>query len=489
MAEDPTTPMAGFMAALQERGQKKNAKGVVKDKVNPVLTPQESQRYTNIFKIMAEVLEPKEEVKSVKKSKTDATPGIAGQITNNMTGGIGSGMGNLATLLGAGLIGTALAAVTDKEHLITMALKVSKLLPIKLLKGLPLIGSILNFGFAYKAFNDNKPGKGLWELTSGIAGLVPGVGSAISIGMDMLMYMFEQEEAKAEENGEELDFGNWMSAKMTEIGSVIWTKLKAGKIPFFSGLFKFGEGIGHFMATDWKKGLEAWNEILPSFFGMGGDGQEDFWRALSAMGSMLTESAPVQKGMELAGDAFGWLKDMMEKIGTIFLDFYKGVVDWIDNTIEAGKKKINEALPVDIFETEDDESNVPAPIEAATDIGAYLNPLTGPAKMAGAAANYFIRDGIIAKDGKVTAFDDQDDILAAKSGGPIDKLLDSNSKVMQSGGPIDKLLDGNSKVMQTIASINTQQLNVLREIRDGIKALQSSSSSFADTSLTTQFYA
>ena len=84
-----------------------------------------------------------------------------------------------------------------------------------------------------------------------------------------------------------------------------------------------------------------------------------------------------------------------------------------------------------------------------------------------------INDGTILKNGRVTAFDDQDDLLAAKS-----------------GGPIDKMLDGNSKVMKSIASINAQQLNVLVEIRDGISALKSSGGiSFNNNSLTEEFYA
>ena len=86
---------------------------------------------------------------------------------------------------------------------------------------------------------------------------------------------------------------------------------------------------------------------------------------------------------------------------------------------------------------------------------------------------YTINDGMISKDGRVTRFDDQDDILAAKR-----------------NGPIDKMLDGNSKVMRSLADINTQQLNVLIEIRNGINALQSSGGlTFSDNSLTKEFYA
>ena len=78
-------------------------------------------------------------------------------------------------------------------------------------------------------------------------------------------------------------------------------------------------------------------------------------------------------------------------------------------------------------------------------------------------------DGYITKNGKVTAFNDQDDILAAKS-----------------GGPIDKMLDGNSAVMKSIQSINSQQLNVLIEIRDSLKS--GSKLSFNNASLAQEFF-
>ena len=82
-------------------------------------------------------------------------------------------------------------------------------------------------------------------------------------------------------------------------------------------------------------------------------------------------------------------------------------------------------------------------------------------------------NGMITKDGKVTAFNDQDDILAAKRGGPIDKMLDQNSEVMK-----------------TIQGINKQQLSVLIEIRDGILELQKPADelSFSSPSLTQDFF-
>ena len=90
-----------------------------------------------------------------------------------------------------------------------------------------------------------------------------------------------------------------------------------------------------------------------------------------------------------------------------------------------------------------------------------------------------IDDGMISKNGNVTRFDDQDDVLAAKRGGPIDKLLDANSAVMSE-----------------LNSVSKNQLNVLISIRDGINMLVSKSGGsnntevqFTTNPLTQEFYA
>ena len=85
-----------------------------------------------------------------------------------------------------------------------------------------------------------------------------------------------------------------------------------------------------------------------------------------------------------------------------------------------------------------------------------------------------VNDGIVHQNGRATRIDGDDAGLFAKTGGPIDKMLDQNSATMKS-----------------IASINAQQLNVLVEIRNGINALKSEGSelSFAGGNLTQEFFA
>ncbi len=78
-----------------------------------------------------------------------------------------------------------------------------------------------------------------------------------------------------------------------------------------------------------------------------------------------------------------------------------------------------------------------------------------------------MKDGIISQNGIATRIDGDDSILAAKPGGPIDKMLDQNS------------------------AIQSKQLNVLVAIRNEVQAIKNAVStnvSYADSTLTQEFY-
>ena len=214
MAEDSTNPFAQVLGALADKGasgQMRGDKGVRKDskpgKVSPTLTTQETSRYKKIFGIMKDVINPGPEAERISKTTRGAvgqTAQMQKEAEKGKDGGFNWGklMGGL--LLGAGVIGAALATLkdtiitkfgefaeaildfgsvvaTDIGKLPTMAAKLAKFIPLKTLKFLPLIGSLLSFGFAYDHFKKGQYISGLWELVSGIANLFPGVGTAISI--------------------------------------------------------------------------------------------------------------------------------------------------------------------------------------------------------------------------------------------------------------------------------------------------------------------
>ena len=481
MPEDTSNPFAAVIGALTN---KSGAKGVVKDsdgKVSPHLTPAEAARYEKIFGIMKKVVNPGPEtgqLDNTTTSKVGSTSAMQ-KIASKSSGGGGfdmPGFGTLAAIGGAAaILGAALTTMSEDfmtkveelgqgfidfadstgdelGKLIGLAAKVGAKIGLKGFKMIPFIGSLINFGFGIDHMKKGEYVAGAWEFVSGIAGLFPGVGTTISILMDGYKIFAEIQSNKIEqETGEKPSFGDMLMKNSKELGRIILKKLQAGKIPIFSTLFKFGEGIGHMAMGDFSEGLESWSYILPSLLG-GKDSPiyQSVSKGLGAMWGLAKETgtSAFNTGGEMALDAWGFMADVFDSIGKTLKSFFNGVISWIDDALVAGQNAIidvaNKVPFVDIDRVEQ-----------------------------GSKEPFFkIDDGTITKDGKVTAINDQDDILAAKRGGPIDKMLDQNSAVMQS-----------------IASINSQQLNVLVEIREGIKSLSKSGGlAFSNTSLTQEFF-
>jgi hypothetical protein len=365
VAEDSTNPFAAILGSLKSRGAGQSTSGVRKDKrpgaVSPTLTSQETARYTKIFGVMKSVMNPGPEAKRVKTTKAGKVGGVAQmqQAESKAEGGGGIPFGKIigGLALAAGVIGAALATLTDdiKEkfqamatgildfgsevavdlgHLPAMALKIAKFIPIKTLKFLPLIGSLISFGMAWHHFQKNEYISALWELTSGIANLFPGIGTAISVGMDMIKFFYEANAPVDEDTGKAMDFGAFIKMKAKEIGVVVLDKIKEGKVPLLSGWWKLGEAIGYFIHKDWKGGFKALREFLPALLGQG-DGKQ-MYQAIDALGSMIGDSAVGQKAAEMAADSWGWIKDVFSEIGKVFSDMFTAVQDWIDGALQVG---------------------------------------------------------------------------------------------------------------------------------------------------------
>ena len=522
MAEDSTNPFASILGALS---QKSGAKGVIKDsdgKVSPSLTPEEASRYEKIFGIMKKVVDPGPEAGKLDNStaaKVGNTAAMKSTTSSSQSASI-PGLGELAALGAAGgIIAAALTTMTDdllaKIESITsgivefadntgdefgklggLALKVGAKIGLKGLKMIPFIGSFVNFHYMIDHFNKGEYFDGAWELVSGIAGFFPGAGTAVSMLMDGYKIYAEVLANKEEkETGTRPAFSDILMRQSKELATFVGKKIAAGKVPILSGLFKFGRGIGKLLTGDFKGGFQDWADILPNMLGMSWD--SPMFKALDAMMTIAGDNAAgaVQEGGKMAGEAWGFMKDVFSDIGKIFMSFFDGIKTWISDTIQAGKDIIWDMIPdalkpAERFKPTAEDNALKAKNMSNADLQAELRR-RDPEGFAEAFRNrkvigesgqnmfkeYLqankINDGTILKNGRVTAFDDQDDLLAAKS-----------------GGPIDKMLDGNSKVMKSIASINAQQLNVLVEIRDGISALKSSGGiSFNNNSLTEEFYA
>ena len=514
MPEDTSNPFSAVIGALANKG---GPKGVVKDsdgKVSPHLTPSETARYEKIFSIMKKVVNPGPETGKLDKTaegKAGSTASMEKVAKQQKDGGFKMpGLGNLATLgLAAAAIGAALTTMSDEllekingytEEIVKfgddagdefgklggLALKLGGRLAgklgakvgLKALKVIPFIGSFVNFYYAKQHFDNEEWFDGTYEMVSGLAGLFPGAGSIVSAVMDGYKIYAEVEANRREKAGEKKPaFKSILKEHAAKLGTFIYESIRDGNVPILSGLFKFGEGIGLIATGQFKEGFGKWAEILPAMLGPWGKPGSPLRDAIDTFTDIGGEKIndAVQSGKRMAGDAWGFMKKAFEDIGNIFASFFEGIQKWVSETLEAGKKFITEKLGIDTGDMVEEDGSINK-TEVAKGVGKAafnVSPLGMGINAGKAAVDFFMNDGTITKDGKVTSFNDQDDVLAAKS-----------------GGPIDKMLDGNSTVMKSLASINAQQLNVLVEIRDGISALKSSGGvSFNNNSLTEEFYA
>jgi hypothetical protein len=373
-----------------------------------------------------------------------------------------------------------------------LAAKIGTKIGLKSLKMVPFIGSLVNFYYAWKAFEDENWLEFGWEMVSGILGLIPGgqVASALMDGYKIYAEIVANKEEK--ETGKKPTFGDIITRQVKAVASWFMTKIEEGKVPILSAFYKIGYGLGQIFGGDVKGGFQTLLMAYPALFGQG-YANSPLIRGINYLGDLVKENAPgaVEKAKTMAGDAWGWMKEVFSDIGEVFSGFFDGIMGWIDGIFQKGKDLLWDMIP-DVFKPGKEErlkeaqevanaagrrgamdADIKAIIDrdpeafyAASGAGAEARQAYLKSQGYGATS---LNDGMITKNGRVTAFNNQDDILAAKR-----------------GGPIDKMLDGNSAVMKSIQSINSQQLNVLIEIRDSLKS--GGNLTFNNPSLAQEFF-
>jgi hypothetical protein len=179
----------------------------------------------------------------------------------------GSGIGDLLTnLLGGGIaamfmgiVGFAGALMSDgptkgfmafigkgglKLGLSSMAKFFGGTFSKAVLKRMPIIGSLLSFALAYDYFKQGEYVDMALQIASGVANFVPGYGTALSVGIDVLQAVVDAKAGSGgtaeEKNSRKLDLlSNW--------GTGLYNTLK--KTPLIGTLINVGEGIWEFFSS------------------------------------------------------------------------------------------------------------------------------------------------------------------------------------------------------------------------------------------------
>lgn len=125
-----------------------------------------------------------------------------------------------------------------------------------LLKRIPGIGSLISWGFAVSRFKSGQLGRGLIDLASGIATLFPGLGTGLSIGLDVLNAFLDVKAGNAEEvkpAGSGFKIGDFFGNIKDKIMNNFPIK----------NLFEFFGGVGDVMSGNFKGGFTRMAFAIP----------------------------------------------------------------------------------------------------------------------------------------------------------------------------------------------------------------------------------
>ena len=186
----------------------------------------------------------KDKKKKDKETKTSSLPWLAMLFAGGALAGITKVFGLGA---GGGVAGGLLAKLLPKIFLVGKAV----------FKRIPIIGSLFSFYEAYKHFQKGGIDSiifGLLDVVAGIAYMVPGIGTAIGLGVDVLSY-FLQNKAKEhkEESGSTSFFGSLfdqVTTWLSETPPIKWLTtlgILAGELwanPSTETFMAFGEHLG-----------------------------------------------------------------------------------------------------------------------------------------------------------------------------------------------------------------------------------------------------
>jgi hypothetical protein len=292
-----------------------------------------------------------------------------------------------------------------------------------ILKRIPILGSLFNFAAAINYFTSETPSsegliQALMNIAAGVAGFFPGIGTAISIGIDFLnMLLFTKEDVKDSEGkvvGKKVTTRDWFIKTMNWI---------ADSFPI-KNLIQFGTGLGDIISGDYKEGL---TKIAYSIPGVG------FITSLLG-GPATVEEAVIQKTSPV--DMFKkFLNDVKKKLISKVLSMFPESFG-IRNKV-AGMLGVDTDAPSEEewFKTEEGQAAAKR-IEAAKQEQATTSSATASMYGQGYKTNDFIKT----PDGRLIEPNKNDTIIGLKPGGPLDEIFSKQSKIASENNTILKQL-------------------------------------------------
>ena len=174
---------------------------------------------------------------------------LADYATDMFKGTIGSVLGEGAEQ-GGKVAGSAIGGGL-KGQLLKGGTLLFKGLSLTALKAIPLIGTVISFGQAWARFREGEYMQGLIDIAAGLAGLVPGVGTAMSIGLSALNAFIDFKPEGEKEKFTQQSI-NISSALLKGVGlySKLFGKGLLKRLPLIGSLLSFGSAWGKFQENN-----------------------------------------------------------------------------------------------------------------------------------------------------------------------------------------------------------------------------------------------
>lgn len=312
---------------------------------------------------------------------------------------------------------------------------------------IPVIGGLISFGFAFSKFKNGDMTGGMLELASGVLNLLGavtgGAGSIVSALLDGYILYRDFQLAKPGNTPDNID-GNILDSITGFISNKLIPVLKY--VPGVGGIIQLGEAVGKFAGGDMVGGFR---DLYGGLFGlMGGKGLSDvmttgFDFIIGMFDSDAVDSPAANKGStfkEFTSNIWQAIKDKVKVFGSKVKDF---VIDTIP-------------FARDLLGDNGASGNAENVVKGSFN----MSPIGLATKAGSAIADFFINDGIITHGGQKVRINSRDDVLALKTGGPLDKLLKPSSMDI-----------GSAQVFGEMKELGKAQLLTLIAIKNGINAL------------------
>lgn len=222
------------------------------------------------------------------------------------TGSVESGAALTKGIFLAGKAGGSLL-----KMLPNIALKLFKPLGF-IFKRLPLIGSLISFGEAVSDFSNGKWLSGILNICSGIATFVPGIGTAISLGIDLINMFLNSDTGQSIMSSVGDAFssvGDWLSG--------LWDWI-------VDGILGIGETIWGWLKDAWGWLVDTVTAIPAKITGLVMDGLKWVWdNVILGIGKLELEF------LGWIGDCLGMAWDWLVSLPGKLWDYTKEGLAWV----------------------------------------------------------------------------------------------------------------------------------------------------------------